>query len=271
MLILSIFTAGCNIFEGIEKNLNPEDNHEYIELGNIALAKGDYNKAEEYFDRAIKNNYLTDEVYKGKAECIAGKEGFNVITILNILQNSNYPPYDKSQILFKLNAYNYDYNKMLQSAQWMAKVKNLTSADKLTYSLISLCYAVKIIIKKYDTNNNKRLDIYDNVNFETSDDKYKPWESIYDELISSSTSPVSLDKAFINIAYALNDNKSEKWIFISPVSSEVVEGHYTAANRMTIQAVVDFILKIKSANEFYNNNNLASFVKTIIDLDGLEN
>lgn len=149
----------------------------------------------------------------------------------------------------------------------LGRLSQPSEQDKLLKSLLVSIYTSKLIVEKYDTNFNGKLDKNDQIGFQTRDDKTAMWNSIFSQA-TSLTSIKSMELAFQNMATAFT-GRGEKWVIISPVQGLRFEGVFTPANRNSILAISSLTDSLEAANVYFNNSETL-FKQTIIALDGVE-
>ncbi len=265
LLAVTLLVSGCNMFEAIDSSVNTTTANDLISEGNDRLAEADYATALNRFDRALEKG-APDSARRGRASAYAGLAGFDMFSILNALQNDLLAPNSSSSVFHaskKINSLE-NLNKAIND---MALINEPTNDDLLFRSLLASVSAAKTIQEKYDTNLNSKLDNPDQINFTTNDSKTESWEVLYSKL-SSSASPYSLEKAYIELSIALS-GRGTTWQTMSPFDSITKSGTYTQANYNTIVAVGDFGQRIKDINLKYNNS-VSEFKTAIMALDGTE-
>jgi hypothetical protein len=264
VLILSLFINGCNLFEAVDNSVNTTTGNDLILDGNERLAEADYATALNRFERALQKEN-SDKARRGRASAYAGLAGFNMFSILNSLQNSIEAP-NSSAVVFNAAKNIVSLENLNKAIDDMSVLYEPTNDDLLFRALTASVSAAKTIILKYDTNLNSKLDTPDQINFTTNDNKTQSWEALYINL-SSSSSPYSLERAYIELTKAFN-GRGSSWETMSPFNSVTKSGTYTQANYNTIVAVGDFGLRIKDINLKFNNS-VSEFKTAILALDGV--
>lgn len=264
-LLLAILTlSGCNVFDGADKAFGKRTSEDILVEAELALEAGDFIKSEELFERLIEGGYCTRESIRGYGESLAGKAGFNVLNYLNLLQNG-VGSYDTSSILFSLASTIRNRELLEKGHAKMLEIPDPDRSDLLSRGLMQIGISVDKIFEKYDTNKNGRLDKFDEIDFKSNDSAYPAWPEFYLQVAGSSNS-TGLRSAFSDLIKGFN-GRGEVWTFITPISGEVVNGEFSAANRRTIQAVEDIIIRLKNINLLFDVD-LAGFSNQIRDLDG---
>ena len=255
---------GCNLFEAVDNSVNTTTGNDLIQDGNARLAEADYATALNRFERALQKE-SSDRARRGRASAYAGLAGFNMFSILNSLQNSIEAP-NSSAVVFNAAKNIVSLENLNKAIDDMSVLYEPTNDDLLFRALMASVSAAKTIILKYDTNINSKLDTPDQINFTTNDNKTQSWEALYINL-SSSSSPYSLERAYIELTKAF-DGRGSSWETMSPFNSVTKSGTYTQANYNTIVAVGDFGLRIKDINLKFNNS-VSEFKTAILALDGV--
>lgn len=264
LVITLLFISGCNAFESFDHATRSSD-EEAIEIkASIVLASGDFGKAHELYDRLISEGVSSDTVFRGRAQAAAGLAGFDMLNILNQIQNSSLSG-DTSAVFFSASQI-IDNAELIESAlKDINKLNLLEKEDYLLSSLFAVIHACKRLNNKYDTNRNKRFDLPDQIFFDTRDKETEKWNEIYANLVEND-SIYSLEKAFFNMAAAL-EGRGNEWVFLSPVEQKTVKGDYTVANAKTVSAVSHFVEVLNIANSHYEIDE-ERFKQAIMLLDG---
>ena len=265
-IIASALTVGCNSFEAVNQSLNETDRTTLVNEGNIALDEGRFAGALELFERAATKGGANDECLRGRASALAGLGGFDLFTVLDIMQNSTIPG-DSPGTIFAAAKVVKDREKIDEAVSDLWQLSNLNAGDRLLKSLLVSLSAAGEILEKYDTNFNGRLDKYDEIDFDTRDEKTRTWSEIYNELISLNAQR-SLELAFENMARAL-DGRGESWVLISPVQGNRYSGLFSRANRNSVLALVNFVDNLETADVYFENSK-TRFKDTIMALDGAD-
>lgn len=257
---------GCNLYDGIDSALTARTDEDLLAEGNLALASGDYAAAAERFDALLGRGNAGDPVLRGKGETLAGQGGFAVLRSLDALQNG-IGPYDRGPVCFRTAWLARDRQLVSQGLSWMSRLARPERPDRIARGLMKVGIATRLLLDKYDTNNNRRLDAYDEIDFDTNDGKTPPWPTLYRDLvIGPAADGETLEQAFADLALGF-DGRGEPWTLISPVLGQTFTGTYTDSNRATIRAVGDLIERLQAANPYFEVN-LASFAAAIRALDG---
>jgi tetratricopeptide (TPR) repeat protein len=263
---VSAFISGCNSFEAFNQSLNGTDQETLISRGNIALDEGRYQDALELFERAAESGNINDEIHRGKACSLAGKAGFNMFQTLKVMQNGVIPG-DSPATIFLAASGIKDNAAIKEAVVQMRALSVPTLQDRLVRALLTAINHAVILVEKYDTNLNGRLDKNDQIDFDTRDDKTALWSTIYGDIISISGT-YSMEQAFNDLRMAL-DGRGEDWVLISPIQGTSYAGKFTQANRQSILALANFTDAIEAA-EVYFNNSESLFKQTLVALDGNE-
>lgn len=266
ILLATVFSSGCNSFEAFNQSLSGTDQATLISRGNIALDEGRYHDALELFERAGENGNANDEIRRGKACALAGAAGFNMFQALRVMQNGVVPG-DSPATIFMAAAAIKDNAAIKEAVALMRTLSVPTLQDRLVRALLTAINHAVILVDKYDTNFNGRLDKNDQIDFDTRDDKTALWSTIYGDMVSLSGT-YSMEQAFNDIIMAL-DGRGEDWVLISPIQGTSHAGKFTQANRGTILALANFTDAIEAA-EVYFNNSESLFKQTLVALDGNE-
>ena len=264
LLAITIFICGCNMFEAIDSSINTTTSTDLISEGNARLAEADYSAALNRFERALEKEN-SDMARRGRASAYAGLAGFNMLSVLNTLQNDVVAPNSSASIFQAARNIN-SLDSLNKAIDDMALLSEPTNDDLLFRSLLATLSAAKTIIVKYDTNLNSKLDNPDQINYTTNDAKAQKWDILY-SVFSSSGSPYSIEKAYLELSTALS-GRGSNWQIMSPFNSITKSGTYTQANYNTIVAIGDFGLRIKDINLKYNNS-VSDFKTAILALDGV--
>ncbi|MGM0598201.1 MAG: hypothetical protein ACQETH_00170 [Candidatus Rifleibacteriota bacterium] len=266
ILIASALTVGCNSFEAVNQSLNETDRTTLVSEGNIALDEGRFAGALELFERAMTKGGANDATRRGRASALAGLGGFNLFSVLDIMQNGTIPG-DSPGTIFAASSIIQDRKKLDEAVSELWQLKNVTANDRLLKSLLVSISCAREIVEKYDTNFNGYLDKYDEIDFDTRDEKTRTWTEIYNELTSLSAQR-SLELAFEDMARAL-DGRGESWVLISPVQGNRYSGIYSRANRNSILALVNFVDSLEIADVYFENSK-TRFKDSIMALDGAD-
>ncbi len=264
LAVLSLFLSGCNAFEAFDGELDERNSQALIDEGNLKLAAADYTHALDLFERAMVNGDSGDGAYRGRASAKAGLAGFNMFTVLDRLQNGTSPT-DSSAIIFPAAKLIKNLDLLDEAIDDMSRLTSPGNDDLLFRSLMSTLSAAKILLAKYDTNLNQKLDTPDQIDFDTNDGKTLTWPQLYTRL-SSPGSAWSLEKAFLEMTEAF-DGRGTDWVLISPVNGVSRSGTYTPANRSTILAVGNLATSLKTANAWFDKSE-SEFKTMLLNLDG---
>ena len=265
-LALALAMTGCNTFEAFNQSLAGTDQATLISRGNIALDEGRYYDALELFERSTEKGGSNDETLRGLASSRAGIAGFNMFKTLQTMQNGVIPG-DSSATVFQAAALISDNELISKAIDGLWQLSAATPQDRLLRALLVATYNAKLLVNKYDTNLNGRLDNNDQIDFDTRDDKTALWSSIYSNAISS-TAHHSLELAFADMVKAC-EGRGENWILISPVQGQRFEGLFSSANRATILAIGNFADSLETAQVYFDNSETL-FKKTLTALDGAD-
>jgi len=265
---LMLGLTGCNLFDGLDSALAARTNQELITEGNLALESGDFAAAEEHFDKLLSKGSQDDSTMRGKGETTAGKAGFSLLKVLDALQNGA-GPYDTGPVCFRTVQIGTKRSGIEQGVTWMSGIAVPNRADRLSRGLMKLCATVNLLLEKYDTNGNHRLDQYDEIDFNTNDKNTSAWPQVYQDLITGpSPTGETLEQAFADLAYGF-DGRGASWSFITPIIGQTYSGTFTDINRDTILALGNLADRIAAANPYFDRN-LASFSAAIRLIDGAE-
>jgi len=268
-LLIPIFFAGCNSFDSIDTSLAERSQRESIQEGNIALRGGDFPLAWEIFQKLYyEKGNRSPETVRGLGEARAGLAGFDLTRVLDALQNG-VGGFEHASVIFRA-ANTFSDRKGLESAvSILMENPDPNRSDHLARGLMSLCAAARVLLDKYDTNRNGKLDSIDDIDFETNDKTTPSWPEIYQRLIAGNASSAgSLEQAFTDLVLGFN-GRGESWTFFTPIESKQMAGNFTSANKATITAAAELAERVKAANPFFNVH-LASFSAAIREIDGAE-
>ncbi|MEW6710660.1 MAG: hypothetical protein AB1403_12615 [Candidatus Riflebacteria bacterium] len=266
LTLLMLIGSGCNSFEAFNQSLTGTDQASLISRGKIALDEGRFADALELYERAAVQGSATDEIRRGLASSRAGIAQFNMFKALQTMQNG-VTPGDSPAVIFQAASYVKDKDLIKLAIDDLWRLSLPTAQDRLMRGLLVGIYQAKLLVDKYDTNFNGRLDKNDQIDFDTRDDKAALWAAIYNDLISL-TSYYSLELAYYDLAQAF-DGRGEDWVLISPVQGSRFEGNFTAANRQTVIAIGNLTDSLEAAQVYFNNSE-ALFKQTMVNLDGSE-
>ncbi|NTV52886.1 MAG: tetratricopeptide repeat protein, partial [Candidatus Firestonebacteria bacterium] len=105
--------AGCNLFTDLHHNGVDSDASVLTADGKSALARGDYNNAIVYFQRALDHDAGSSEARVGLAEAMVKAKQFNLAAFIQTLSNgsqtngsSNIPGMPNVPQLLKLSDWN---------------------------------------------------------------------------------------------------------------------------------------------------------------------
>ncbi|MBF0408112.1 MAG: hypothetical protein HQM10_12195 [Candidatus Riflebacteria bacterium] len=265
---ISISLTGCNLFEPVDNVIQELTLEERVAQGKIAMERGEYLKADDIFVRVLAEDPYQLDAIRGHGQAIAGVGGFNMFYCLNVLQNGT-GPYDNSIVLFELNALKTQILQLEKSMQWLSKDVFPTPADRITRAFVRLSCIVRSVLEKYDTNHNKKLDSYDEINFSTNANASPDWSEFRRQcLYGPASSGVTLEECFTDLFYGL-EGRGASWTFITPISKRNITGVFTEINRSTLTAVSDLAQKLKTADAYYGTD-LQKFAAVIRELDGAE-
>jgi len=265
-ILLACTLAGCNLFDGMDTALTSRTDQELVEEGNLALESGNFSLAIELFTRVGGSRYAS-EVARGVGEGQAGLSGFKLLTVLNALQNGT-GPYDRSPVIFRCFALTGNRSVLESGIVQMMKISEPQRPDFISRGLMRLVSVSALLIEKYDTNHNKHLDLYDEIDYDTNDKSTPTWLNLYSDLIKGPSTKGTLETVFTDLFNGF-DGRGDAWSFISPVEGKMLTGTFSQSNRATILAVGDLAEKLKAADKYFNVN-AASFSAAIRDLDGAE-
>ncbi len=258
--------VGCNLYDGIDSALTARTDEDLLAEGNLALASADYAAAAERFDTLLGRGNAGDPVIRGKGETLAGQAGFAVLRSLDALQNG-IGPYDRGPVCFRTAWLARDRQLLAQGLTWMSRLARPDRPDRISRALMKVGIATRLLIDKYDTNHNRRLDANDEIDFDTNDGKTPPWPILYRDLVTGPASDgETLEQVFADLAIGF-DGRGDTWNLISPVIGQTFTGTYTDSNRATIRAVGDLVERLKAAHPYFEVN-VASFAAAIRHLDG---
>lgn len=266
LAVLWLVLTGCNSFEAFNQSLNDIDQATLVSRGNIALDEGRYADALELFVRATEKGNPTDATNRGLASAKAGLSGFNHFLTLRTMQNALIPP-DSPATVFAAAALLKDNSLLRQSIDHLFSISAPTVQDRLLRGLLAAIYQARLLLEKYDTNFNGRLDKNDEIDFDTRDAKTAKWPELF-AAATNNTSFYSLELAFYDLAQAF-DGRGEPWVFISPVAGTKYEGNFTPANRATVLAIANFADALEAAQAYFDKSE-SLFKQTLISLDGVE-
>ena len=85
------------MFEAIDSSVNTTTSTDLISEGNDRLAEADYSAALNRFERALEKEN-SDMARRGRASAYAGLAGFNMLLVLNTLQNDVAAPNSSASI-----------------------------------------------------------------------------------------------------------------------------------------------------------------------------
>jgi predicted small secreted protein len=264
LLAASMLISGCNAFEGFDRSVTSGDHAAIAGEAKLELASANYAKAFELYDRLVNENAANDEIWRGRAGALAGLAGFNMFSVLNILQNEALPP-DTSPVIFKAALSITDAELLEKAITDMNKLIQPGNDDRLFRSLMAALSAARRLFAKYDTNLSKKLDLPDQIDFDTNDDKTLSWQQLYSRF-SDDTAAFSLERSFIELTQAL-DGRGSEWLTVSPIQGVNHKGTYTPANRSMILAVGNFATVLQQANAWFDASE-AKFKSELVSLDG---
>lgn len=265
-LALALLAAGCNSFTAFNQGVAGTDQATLISRGNIAVDEGRFADALELFERAAEKGNANSEIWRGKASSRAGLSGFNMFKTLQVMQNGVIPG-DSPATVFLAAACISDKDMIKEAIEDLWQVSAPTPQDRLLRGLLIAIYQAKILVNKYDTNLNGKLDKNDQIDFDTRDDKTELWSAIYNSAAANS-GYYSLELAFADLCQAL-EGRGDNWVLISPIQGQRYEGNYTAANRSTILALANFADQLEVAQVYFDNSE-SLFKQTLTNLDGSE-
>ncbi len=265
-VISGLFLSGCNVFDALDTSTSDRSQKDLLNEGNIALESGDFGVANELFSRLYDQGTQTDAVLRGRGEALAGMAGFTVLKILDVLQNGT-GPYDKGTIFFRTAYLISDRPGLEAGLSFMMRIGQPDHSDRISRALMKVAVATRLILEKYDTNKNKKLDIYDQIDFDTNDANTPAWPNLFPKLVTGPSSDGStLEQAFLDLAYGF-DGRGDEWTFLSPYGQRRVTGTYTPSARRTITALGDFVDRLEAVNPHFNLNE-STFIEGIRNLDG---
>lgn len=260
-----LLTGGCNFLEGFDKGMIGRDASDLASEGELALERGDYVRALELFEGLVEDGDNTRKTRLGYAEALAGSAGFNLLSVLNALQNTT-GPYDIADVLFRTVGMITDRARLEKAWSQLRLIADLDRPDYIFRGLIPILLAVDRTIEKYDANKNRRIDKNDRVGFYTNDQITENWPIFYSRLAGSPGAPGILEHSFLDLTKGF-DGRGDQWTFISPVSDKSHSGSFSTANRQTILAVSDLVERLKKVDEQYERD-LAAFSLHVRNLDG---
>ncbi len=267
LLLTATLLGGCNAFEAIDSNMTDRSQEDRLSKASLSLDAGNFELALEDYDLLYNEGYVTADLLRGRAYANAGLGGFRLATALNSLQNRTDGPLDNSTALFTMQNLINDPKRVESAISDLSKIPQPNASDKSFYAILTSAYACHQLVKKYDTNFNKRLDKFDEIDFDTNDSKTELWGSLFSRLTATSGEQ-SLEVAFISLAQGF-EGRGDSWLMISPIQGTRIRGLYTPANRSSILAIGDLADKLEVANVYFNRDaNL--FKQTLISLDGAE-
>lgn len=266
IIMATVFATGCNSFEAVNQSLNETDRATLVSEGNIALDEGRFAAALELFERAMTKGGANDATLRGRASALAGLAGFDLFSVLDTMQNGTIPG-DSPATIFAASAIISDRPKLDEAVADLWQLNSITSNDRLLRSLLAALSAAGEILEKYDTNFNGRLDKYDEIDFDTRDEKTQSWSEIFNELTSLNTQR-SLELAFEDMVRAF-DGRGESWVFVSPVQGNRYSGTFSRANRNSVLALVNFVDSLEIADVYFENSR-TRFKDSLMALDGAD-
>lgn len=264
LIAISLLITGCNAFEAFDRSQSKGDFAARLGEAKLELASANYANALDRFDRIITENGSNDETWRGRAASQAGLAGFNMLAVMDRLQNDALVP-DSAAVFFSASRLIKDTVLLNKAIDDMNRLAAPTSEDKLFRSLMACLSACKAILSKYDTNLSGKLDTPDQISFTTRDDKTSKWPALFTQLTSTS-SAYSLEKAYIELSHAF-DGRGTAWVTISPLQSISYTGQYTPANRSTILAAGSLAEALKEINAWFDNSE-DQFKSKLLLLDG---
>ncbi|MBF0543707.1 MAG: hypothetical protein HQM08_04705 [Candidatus Riflebacteria bacterium] len=268
MLLLCLFLSGCNMFEAVDTTLQTKSADERIAEGEIALDKADYLKAEEIFSKLQREYPNDNDALRGLGDTFAGMGGFNLFSALNVLQDGS-GPYDRTNVIFKLNTLPIQEETLKRAISLLSTDIFPSQADRITRALINLELVARLLVAKYDTNHNHKIDNYDEIEFSTNDQTTPDWSTLRkDILYGPASSGMTLEQSFMDLFYGFN-GKGASWTFITPITKQTITGQFTEINKATILAVGDLTQELRKADSYYGID-LASFSTVLRNLDGAD-
>ncbi len=266
---MAILMSGCNLFDGVDTSLSRKNNSDLASEGEIALRSGNYILALDIFQR-LSNSPDANEakVIQGLGESIAGMAGFKLTRVMDVLQNGT-GGYEHTPVTLKTAATISDPQSLGKAVGILWKNPAPDRPDLIARGLMGLTTAARLLLDKYDTNRNGKLDSADQINFETNDKTTLPWPDLYREIVTGPSSTTgTLEQSYKDLANGFN-GRGEPWTFFTPVEEKKLVGTYTAINKSTILAVGELVDRIEAVNPYYNVH-LASFTAAIIEIDGTD-
>ncbi|MFZ2955745.1 MAG: hypothetical protein WA705_02465 [Candidatus Ozemobacteraceae bacterium] len=268
-LLTTMFLTGCNMFQGADTSFQNRSDDERLQQAQLALERADYSLALELFGGLLSSGRASNAALRGQGEAMAGMAGFRFLVALDALQNGT-GSYDRSPVTFRLLGVGGERNALDEASLHLMGASDPERSDRMTRALVRLTAIVKLLIEKYDTNHNHRLDAYDAIDYITNDKITPTWKDLERELLvgPSTMGGATLDTVFIDLFRGF-DGRGASWTYITPVSGATLSGTYSNSNRDTILAVGDLTNRLQKAQAVYNVNVL-SFADAIRDLDGAE-
>ncbi|MBI3038967.1 hypothetical protein HYY75_07960 [bacterium] len=267
-VLFSLLFSGCNLFDAVDTTLAARTVDQRVDEGRLALNSGDFPLAKEIFDSLAKEGEGGIETIRGQGEAIAGLGGFSLLSVLDALQNGS-GPYDKSPVTFKTAKQTSNRPYLETAVKLLMQNPMPVQSDLIARALMRLVSAVRVLLDKYDTNRNGRLESNDEIDFDTNDKNTPSWVDLYKDLVTGPSSTDStLEQTFLDLVNGF-DGQGATWTFITPVEGRLLTGQYTPSNRATILAVGDLVNRLQAANPVFEVN-LSSFSVAIMNLDGAE-
>ena len=134
---------------------------------------------------------------------------------------------------------------------------------------MAVAHAGRLLLDKFDTNHDGRFTDADGISYHTNDQTTPIWPDVFRQLVSGGAGVVeTMETATLDLIQGFEGTGTE-WTFLSPVAGTSYHGLFTEANRTTILAVSDLVVRLQKANTYYEVNE-ASFTAAIRDLDGAE-
>ncbi|MBF0503024.1 MAG: hypothetical protein HQM09_23030 [Candidatus Riflebacteria bacterium] len=268
-LLATVFMSGCNTLSGIDTTIEQRTDGEKLREAELALERADYPLSLELFNNLVAAGKADGPALRGQGESMAGIAGFRFLAAMDALQNGT-GAYDHSPVTFRLLAVAGSREALDDAVIRLMRAPDPARSDRLTRALIRLTAIVKLLIEKYDTNHNHRLDEFDAIDYTTNDKTTPTWKDIERECLSgpSTTTGETLENVFVDLFNGF-DGRGEKWTFITPILGETLSGTFSNSNRDTVLAVGDLANRLQKAQSAYGVN-VASFAAAIRDLDGAE-
>ena len=260
---LIFFSQGCNFFEAFEDTMNEKTAGDLISEGNHKLGEGKFAEALERFERAAEKE-SSDEANRGKASAQAALAGFTLLEAMDLLQHGHTPS-NSAQGFFETAKQLKSRETLEQALMTMDIIKNKNQGDFAFLGIARTVIITKLILDKYDTNKNGKLDYPDQIRFDMPDKSFPEWTILY-SAFSSSSGQLSIDRAYSEIAIGFK-GPGLLYTAMAPFSGTTAQGSYTELNQRLLKACSDLADKIKFA-ESQAALSEEAFIDAIIVMDG---